>query len=118
MAKKKKRDQHDVSDSRSLAARISKAKQFDGGSPLLFSVPEAAAKLRIGLSKMWQMVWQEEIPRIIVGRQTRIRAQDVYNYLGDSRATPVANRIIAAAAAATVTDTSPRQVVVGKTTNG
>ena len=88
MAKKKKRDQHDVLDSRFLAARISKAKQFDAGSPLLFSVPEAAAKLRIGLSKMWQMVWQEKIPRIIIGRQTRIRAQDVYDYLKEFQSHP------------------------------
>ena len=110
MAKKKKRDQHDVLNSRSLAARISKAKQFDAGSPLLFSVPEAAAKLRIGLSKMWQMVWQEEIPRIIIGRQTRIRAQDVYDYLKIRE--PPRSQI--ASSPPPAPPPPPRQVVVGK----
>jgi excisionase family DNA binding protein len=41
-------------------------------SPKLMSVPEAATVIRVGRSKMWQLVWSGEVESVFVGRQRRV----------------------------------------------
>jgi len=43
-------------DSRSFETRLAKAREMNS-TPKLMSVPEAATVIRVGRSKMWQLVW-------------------------------------------------------------
>ena len=60
-----KENRNDNSDSRSFASRTAKARELND-HPKLMSVPEAATELRVGRSKMWQLVWSGEVDSILL----------------------------------------------------
>jgi excisionase family DNA binding protein len=70
----------DHGDSRSFETRLAKAKQIND-RPKLMSVPEAAAVIRVGRSKMWQLVWHREVKSVFVGRQRRVVAASLDQYI-------------------------------------
>jgi excisionase family DNA binding protein len=65
---------------RSFETRLAKARGLNA-HPKLMSVPEAAAELRVGRSKMWQLVWDGTIESVFVGRQRRVVAAALDRYI-------------------------------------
>ena len=53
--------------------------------PKLMSVPEAATVIRVGRSKMWQLVWGGEVESVFVGRQRRVVAASLDKYIAGLR---------------------------------
>jgi excisionase family DNA binding protein len=66
---------------KSLASRISKARNLDGGEVEAVSLMEAAARLRIGRSKMQELVRDKKIRSVKIGRMLRIRIDAIREYL-------------------------------------
>jgi excisionase family DNA binding protein len=66
---------------KSLAARISKARNLDGGEAEAVSLMEAAARLRIGRSKMQELVRDKKIRSVKIGRMLRIPVNAIREYL-------------------------------------
>ena len=50
-------------------------------TPLVFTVPEAADKLRISRSTLYELISSNQISYIKVGRLTRFRLKDLEKYL-------------------------------------
>jgi excisionase family DNA binding protein len=69
-----------VEDNKSLIARVAKAKQFDGGTPVLLSMQEASARLRIGRSTMQQLVRTGQIHTKKIGRLHRVIVGSLNEY--------------------------------------
>jgi excisionase family DNA binding protein len=66
-----------VSDSKSLAKRIAKARSLDSGAPHAVSLMEAAARLRVGRSTMQKLVRERKIRSFKIGRALRIRLDSI-----------------------------------------
>ena len=71
-------------DPRSFETRLAKAREMNA-SPKLMSVPEAATVIRVGRSKMWQLVWEGTIESVFVGRQRRVVAASLDKYIAGLR---------------------------------
>ena len=71
-------------DSRSFETRLAKAREMNS-TPKLMSVPEAATVIRVGRSKMWQLVWGGEVESVFVGRQRRVVAASLDKYIAGLR---------------------------------
>ena len=69
---------------RSFETRLAKARELND-NPKLMSVPEAAGVIRVGRSKMWQLVWKGEIESVFVGRQRRVVAASLDKYIASLR---------------------------------
>jgi len=67
-------------DSRSFETRLAKAREMNS-TPKLMSVPEAATVIRVGRSKMWQLVWAGEVKSVFVGRQRRVVVASLDQYI-------------------------------------
>jgi len=67
-------------DGRSFETRLAKAREMNA-QPRLMSIPEAAAELRVGRSKMWDLVWTKEVDSIFVGRQRRVVTASLDRYI-------------------------------------
>jgi excisionase family DNA binding protein len=63
---------------------LAKARELNA-HPKLMSVPEAAAELRVGRSKMWALVWSHDIESIFVGRQRRVVVASLNAYIESLR---------------------------------
>jgi len=68
---------------KSLAARISKAKNLDGGSPAAVSLIEAAARLRVGRSKMQELIRDKKIRSFKMGKMVRITVKAIDDYIAE-----------------------------------
>ena len=66
---------------KSLAARLAKAQQVDGGDPRLVSLTEAAARLRVGASVMKRLVREEKIKTVKIGHSRRVVLQSLDQYI-------------------------------------
>lgn len=66
-----------VSDSKSLAKRVAKAKHFDSDRPHAVTLLEAAARLRVGRSTMQKLVKERKIRSFKIGRALRIRVESI-----------------------------------------
>jgi excisionase family DNA binding protein len=64
-----------------LAKRISKARAIDGGEPRAVSVDEAAAMLRVGRSKIKELVRDKELLSFKMGRLLRIPINSIDDYI-------------------------------------
>jgi len=71
-------------DPRSFETRLAKAREMNA-TPKLMSVPEAATVIRVGRSKMWQLVWGGEVESVFVGRQRRVVAASLDKYIAGLR---------------------------------
>ena len=71
-------------DARSFETRLAKAREMNA-SPKLMSVPEAATVIRVGRSKMWQLVWDGTIESVFVGRQRRVVVASLDKYIAGLR---------------------------------
>jgi excisionase family DNA binding protein len=47
----------------------------------MLTVEDLRARLNIGRTKAWDLVYKHEIPAVRVGRSVRLREQDVVEYL-------------------------------------
>ena len=56
-------------------------------TPLVFTVPEAADKLRISPTTLYELISSNKITYIKVGRLTRFRLKDLDNYIDISLST-------------------------------
>jgi excisionase family DNA binding protein len=65
-----------MTQNKKLAARISKAKELDGGAPVLLSVHEAAARLRVGRSTMQGLIATGKIRSMKIGRVRRVSVEN------------------------------------------
>jgi excisionase family DNA binding protein len=68
---------------KSLAMRISKARNLDGGAPAAVSLMEAAARLRVGRSKMQELVRDKKIRSVKIGKMLRIPVNAIDEYLAE-----------------------------------
>ena len=50
-------------------------------TPLLYTLPEAAAVLRISRTKLYELLSANEIPSIHIGRSRKIPAADLHDYI-------------------------------------
>jgi len=86
-----------MTQNKKLAARISKAKELDGGAPVLLSVHEAAARLRVGRSTMQGLIATGKIRSMKIGRVRRVSVESINEYAhskGQGPATPRENQTI------------------------
>jgi excisionase family DNA binding protein len=67
-------------ESRSFETRLAKARALND-QPKLMSVGEAAAMIRVGRSKMWNLVWSGEVESVFVGRQRRVPMAALDRYI-------------------------------------
>jgi len=70
-------------DPKSLAARVSKAEQIDGGAPELVSVLEAAARLRVGRTTMKRLIREGRIKSVKIKRMRRVIVASIHKYIKD-----------------------------------
>jgi excisionase family DNA binding protein len=68
-------------DPRSIGERIRKAHELDGGDPALITMQEAAARLRIGRSKMRQLIREHKIRSVLVGHSRRVVVKSLDDYI-------------------------------------
>jgi excisionase family DNA binding protein len=66
---------------------MSRAKE--PANKLLLTVPEAAARLGVGRTLMYELIRTGAIPSVRVGRLRRIRTADLEAYAAELTATPV-----------------------------
>jgi excisionase family DNA binding protein len=57
-----------------LADRVEKARTIDGGAAVLLTVDEAAARLRIGRVKCYELMGQGKLAFVMIGRARRVTA--------------------------------------------
>jgi excisionase family DNA binding protein len=57
-----------------LADRVEKAQTIDGGAAVLLTVDEAAARLRIGRVKAYELMKDGKIDYVMIGRARRVVA--------------------------------------------
>jgi excisionase family DNA binding protein len=70
-------------DPKSLQARISKAKEIDGGAPLAISTMEAAARLRVGRTTMKRLIRENRVQSKKIGRMRRVLVASLDTYLNE-----------------------------------
>jgi excisionase family DNA binding protein len=66
---------------KSLVGRMPTASQMDGGEPLLLSVPEAAARLRVGNTKLFELIKRQRIRTVKLDGLRRVVASSLQEYV-------------------------------------
>jgi excisionase family DNA binding protein len=61
-------------ETQSLGSVVARAKGDNGAAPvpLLYSVPDAARALSIGVSTVWKLIADGKLPTVRIGRSRRI----------------------------------------------
>ena len=65
---------------KSMAGRLDRGFP-DGGEPLLLSVPEAAARLRVGNTKMFELIKKKHIRTVKLDGLRRVIASSLQEYV-------------------------------------
>jgi len=64
-----------------IEKRLAKQRAIDGGAPRAIGVDEAAALLRIGTTKIKELIRDKEIRSFKIGNSTRIPIQSIDEYI-------------------------------------
>lgn len=54
--------------------------------PLLVTIPQAAKLLAVGRSTVYQLIWDDELTPIRIGRSVRLTIDDLQDYVQRKRA--------------------------------
>jgi excisionase family DNA binding protein len=70
-------------DPKSLTERIAKARQLDGGDAKLISSQEAAARLRVGRTKVQKLIREKKLRTVQIGNSRRVIVASIDDYIED-----------------------------------